>query len=128
MVLDRAQLESAILNLTINARDAMPGGGTLQLHVYCANDEAVFGARNPAAEVDWLIIEMADSGHGMDEATQARVYEPFFTTKNPGQGTGLGLSQVFGFVTQSGGEVQLWSEPGVGTRVRLCFPVVGMAV
>lgn len=106
----------------------MPGGGTLQLHVYCVNDEVVFGARNPAARADWLIIEMADSGHGMDEATQARVYEPFFTTKNPGRGTGLGLSQVFGFVTQSGGEVQLRSEPGGGTRVRLCFPVVGMAV
>ncbi|HET8902831.1 MAG TPA: PAS domain-containing protein [Saccharospirillum sp.] len=123
VVLDRAQLESAILNLTINARDAMPGGGTLHLSVYRAGQEALFGVKDPTATREWVVIEITDTGHGMNEATQAKVYEPFFTTKNPGQGTGLGLSQVFGFVTQSGGEVKLRSEPGSGTRVSLCFPV-----
>lgn len=123
VVLDRAQLESAILNLTINARDAMPGGGTLELRAYLADQQALFRVRDQKAKREWVIIEVADTGHGMDEATQARIYEPFFTTKSSGYGTGLGLSQVFGFVTQSGGEVKLRSEPGSGTRVSLCFLV-----
>lgn len=123
VVLDQAQLESAILNLAINARDAMPEGGTLQLSACRANEKTVFGAANPADDAPWVIIEMLDNGHGMDEKTQARAFEPFFTTKCSDRGTGLGLSQVFGFVTQSGGEVQIQSEPTSGTRVRLCFPV-----
>lgn len=122
VVLDRAQLESAILNLTINARDAMPDGGTMQLRVHQADKASLFGMKDPATRA-WVIIEVSDSGHGMTEAIQSRVYEPFFTTKKSGEGTGLGLSQVFGFVTQSGGEVKLRSEPGSGTRVSLCFPV-----
>lgn len=127
LVLDQGQLENAMLNLAINARDAMPDGGSLQLSVSRADEKAVFGDGEAAEGADWVIIEMTDTGHGMSDATRQRAFEPFFTTKAARRGTGLGLSQVFGFVTQSGGEVQIESEHNAGTRMRLCFPVVGNA-
>jgi PAS domain S-box-containing protein len=113
--IDAAQLDSAIVNLANNARDAMPDGGTLTLAV--RNVEA---AEQPAG--DHVLIEMIDTGRGMDEATQARAFEPFFSTKGPGHGTGLGLSMVHGFVHQSGGTIRLQSAKGKGTTVQLFLP------
>nr|WP_321984487.1 ATP-binding protein [uncultured Lichenicoccus sp.] len=120
---DANQLESALLNLAINARDAMPNGGTLVIATADAHlgqddmfedDEAVPG--------DFVEISVTDSGAGMTPAVMARVFEPFFTTKPIGQGTGLGLSQLYGFVRQSGGAVRLSSKPGAGTCFRLFLP------
>jgi PAS domain S-box-containing protein len=115
--IDAAQLDSAIVNLANNARDAMPEGGTLTLAVRNAEAGA---AEQPAG--DHVLIEMIDTGRGMDEATQARAFEPFFSTKGPGHGTGLGLSMVHGFVHQSGGTIRLQSAKGKGTTVQLFLP------
>ncbi len=111
---DTAQAENAILNLAINARDAMPAGGTLQLTTRNATD----------AGGDWVVLELSDTGVGMDAETVERVFEPFFTTKALGDGTGLGLSQVYGFVRQSDGEVVIDSTPGAGTTIRIQLPRV----
>ncbi|ACA19175.1 integral membrane sensor hybrid histidine kinase [Methylobacterium sp. 4-46] len=111
---DQNQLENAILNLAVNARDAMPGGGRLTLET--ARD----GARDGRAAV---AVTVRDTGTGMPPEVVARAFEPFFTTKPQGRGTGLGLSQVYGFVTQSGGEVRIDSAPGLGTAVVLILPV-----
>ncbi len=120
---DANQLESALLNLAINARDAMPDGGTLTIGTADAHlgqddlydhDEALPG--------DFVEISVADSGVGMPPATMARVFEPFFTTKPIGQGTGLGLSQVYGFVQQTGGAIRVNSAPGAGTCFKIYLP------
>lgn len=121
---DAHQLESAILNLAINARDAMPEGGELRIET----DECLLDAAE-AAEAEVLPgrhvrISVTDTGIGMDEATRARVFEPFFTTKRFGQGSGLGLSMVYGFVHQCGGGVLLHSRPGAGTQVTLLLPAL----
>jgi len=111
------------LNLAVNARDAMPGGGRLTLatrHVRLS--AADLAEQDSAAPGEYVEVAVSDTGTGMDEATRARVFEPFFTTKPLGQGTGLGLSQVYGFARQSGGLVRLDSAPGRGTTVRLYLP------
>jgi len=113
--IDALQLESAILNLCINARDAMPGGGVLTIEV--ANS-----APSEVAAGDFVMVSVTDTGTGMDEATRARVFEPFFTTKEVGKGSGLGLSMVYGFVTQSKGRIVIDSAPGAGTSVKLYLP------
>ena len=126
---DPNQLESALLNLAINARDAMPGGGTLTIgtrHVQL--DAAAVADQEGAQPGDYVEIAVADTGTGMDAATRARAFEPFFTTKPVGQGTGLGLSQLYGFVRQSGGTVRLDSVPGQGTTVQLDLPRHGPAL
>jgi signal transduction histidine kinase len=105
---DYNQLQSALLNLAINARDAMPRGGQLEI-----------GTRRRGGQVS---IWVADTGAGMDAETLSKATEPFFTTKPLGEGTGLGLSQVYGFVTQAGGTMNIESEPGKGTTVTLSFP------
>ena len=115
--IDAAQLDSAIVNLANNARDAMPDGGTLTLAVR----NAAAGTAEQSAG-DHVLIEMIDTGRGMDAATQARAFEPFFSTKGPGHGTGLGLSMVHGFVHQSGGTIRLQSAKGQGTTVQLFLP------
>ncbi len=115
---DAAQLEAAITNLAINARDAMPQGGTLTV-------TARNGALDEGADVaagDYLVIELCDTGQGMAPDVVARVFEPFFTTKGVGRGTGLGLSMVYGFIKQSGGHIKIYSESGHGTSVRLYLP------
>ncbi|MGC1304762.1 MAG: response regulator [Caulobacteraceae bacterium] len=112
---DESQLENSILNLVVNARDAMPEGGRLDIHV--ANAE-VHGQETE----DFVRIVVRDTGVGMDKQTAERVFEPFFTTKTVGEGTGLGLSQVYGFVEQSGGYVELDSAPGKGTAISLFLP------
>jgi PAS domain S-box-containing protein len=108
---DAAQLESAILNLAVNARDAMPNGGAIQLSTRSVGDRS-----------DQVEIEVADTGVGMPPDVLARIFDPFFTTKEVGKGSGLGLSQVYGFVSQSGGRVTADSRPGEGARVRLTLP------
>ena len=120
---DANQLESALLNLAINARDAMPTGGRLIIRTVMLRlgPEDVAGPEG-AAPGDYVEISVADSGTGMDEVTRARAFEPFFTTKPLGQGTGLGLSQLYGFVRQTGGLVRLDSAPGQGTTVGLYLP------
>ena len=120
---DAAQLETAVLNLALNARDAMPGGGRLTIEL--ANkvlDEDYARNQTDIAAGDYAMIAVSDSGHGMTAEVLARVFEPFFTTKPDGRGTGLGLPMVFGFCKQSGGHVRIYSEPGEGTTVRLYLP------
>ncbi len=120
---DPSQIELVVLNLAVNARDAMPGGGRLAIEV--AEVEARDPARpsDPALPAGALVaLSVSDSGAGMDEATRARVFEPFFTTKPAGKGTGLGLSTVYGIVTQSGGTVRVQSAPGRGTTFRVYLP------
>jgi PAS domain S-box-containing protein len=115
--IDGAQLDSAVVNLANNARDATPEGGALTIVVRNATPAA---AEQP--EGDHVLIEVIDTGLGMDDATRARVFEPFFSTKGPGHGTGLGLSMVHGFMHQSGGAIRLLSAPGKGTTVQLFLP------
>lgn len=120
---DHNQLEHAILNLAVNARDAMERGGRLLIQT--ANrvlDRFDFVELGDAAPADYVMIAVADTGAGMPREVLARAFEPFFTTKEVGRGTGLGLSQVYGFVKQSGGQVRIESTPGAGTRVELYLP------
>ncbi len=119
---DPNQLENVLLNLAINARDAMPDGGTVTLSTRDVRLSAEMAGQDGARPGDYVEIAVADTGVGMDEATRTRAFEPFFTTKPIGQGTGLGLSQLYGFAKQSGGAVRLNSEPGRGTTVQLYLP------
>ena len=119
---DPAQLESALLNLAINARDAMPGGGVLGI---ATADRTLSADQLPDPDAqagDYVEIEVTDNGVGMSRNVLSRVFEPFFTTKPTGQGTGLGLPQIYGFVKQSGGFVRIESTLGLGTRVRIYLP------
>ncbi len=123
VLIDPGQLESALLNLAINARDAMPEGGRLTLRtakLSVTADMAEQHGRLPPTE--YVEIQVSDTGFGMPADVAARAFEPFFTTKRVGQGSGLGLSMVYGFVSQSGGHASIDSAPGTGTRIRLLLP------
>ncbi|MCW5751263.1 MAG: PAS domain S-box protein [Alphaproteobacteria bacterium] len=123
VMVDAGQFENAILNLGINARDAMPEGGRLTIessNVFL--DEAQAKAMAGIEPGPYVMVAVSDTGAGMDPATMERAFEPFFTTKDVGKGSGLGLSMVYGFVSQSRGHVRLESEPGAGTVVRIYLP------
>jgi signal transduction histidine kinase len=110
---DPSLLQQALINLAVNARDAMPGGGRLEVRL----------GRRERGGREVVTVEVADTGHGMDAATLARAGESLFTTKAPGEGTGLGLSNVRATMVQHGGEMEITSAPGAGTRVTLRIPI-----
>jgi PAS domain S-box-containing protein len=120
---DQAQLESAILNIALNARDAMPEGGKLTIEAANTSLDENYARMNPEISPgQYVAISVTDTGTGMTPDVMSHVFEPFFTTKSAGQGTGLGLAQVYGFVRQSGGNVKIYSEPGEGTMVKIYLP------
>jgi CheY-like chemotaxis protein len=120
---DASQLETTLLNLAVNARDAMPDGGTLRIAVRRVEHDADLMVRHSdATPGPWIALSMDDTGCGMPREVLNRAFEPFFTTKEPGKGSGLGLSQVYGFVRQSGGFVTLTSDVGAGTQLSIYLP------
>ena len=120
---DVSQLQNALLNLVINARDAMPGGGRLTIDISQTHIDFDYAQMYPEVRPgQYVLVSVTDTGQGMSPDVKQRAFEPFFTTKPTGQGTGLGLSMVYGFVKQSGGHVQIYSEVGRGTSVRLFLP------
>lgn len=125
---DASAVEQILVNLATNARDAMPEGGTLRIEAHLHHLDAGYHATHPWVEPgDYVCVTVSDTGIGMTQETLSHVFEPFFTTKPAGIGTGLGLSMVYGVVKQHGGMVHVYSEPGQGTAVKVCFPVVSDA-
>ncbi len=127
-LVDASQLQNALLNLALNARDAMPRGGRLTVEISAAKLDSDYASMYPEVRTgSYVLISITDTGVGMSSEVRKRAFEPFFTTKGVGAGTGLGLSMVYGFTKQSGGHVQLYSEVGQGTSVRLFLPVAEAA-
>ena len=123
-LVDRTQMEQVLMNLAANARDAMPAGGTFTLHTDLQRlDPAFVESRGNGSPGSYALISVADTGQGMSDQTRKRIFEPYFTTKEPGKGTGLGLSIVYGIIKQHNGFIDVQSEPGKGTVFSLYLPV-----
>ncbi len=123
IVADPAQLEASLTNLATNARDAMPKGGHLTIATHNQHLDEDYASQYPEVQAgDYATIEVGDTGTGMPPEVASRIFEPFYTTKEPGKGTGLGLSMIFGFMKQSGGHINVYSEVGIGTIFRLYLP------
>ncbi|MEI7745317.1 MAG: ATP-binding protein, partial [Chloroflexota bacterium] len=121
VMVDPTQVQQVILNIVVNARDAMPAGGTLTIETSNIDSE-IDGSFSSGVVGRCVVLMFRDSGTGMDQATMERIFEPFYTTKELGKGTGLGLATVHGIVRQSGGDILVESEPGVGTTLRVILP------
>jgi len=121
-LVDPHQMENALINLALNARDAMPDGGRLSIATRLVDAAALSGFDDVVAPGAYIRVDISDTGSGMDAETQSRAFEPFFTRKPPGTGSGLGLPMVYGFVKQSGGHIRLTSAAGEGTTVTLLLP------
>ncbi|MEQ1408351.1 ATP-binding protein, partial [Neorhizobium sp. Rsf11] len=127
-LVDASQLQNALLNLALNARDAMPRGGKLTIDISRVKLDVDYAQMYPHVRTgDYVLISVTDTGTGMTPEVKEKAFEPFFTTKGVGSGTGLGLSMVYGFAKQSGGNIQLYSEPGQGTSVRIFLPATQRA-